>query len=58
VTRVRRFLSEWLPALLILVLGLFPKPLLDVINPSVERTMTQVDKADPRPKVTEGEAAK
>jgi NADH-quinone oxidoreductase subunit M len=44
--------------LLILVLGLFPKPLLDVINPSVERTMTQVDKADPQPKVTEGEAAK
>ena len=44
--------------LLIVVLGFFPKPLLDVINPSVERTMTQVDKTDPQPQVTEGEAAK
>ncbi len=44
--------------LLIVVLGLFPKPLLDVINPTVERTMTQVDKTDPQPQVTEGEAAK
>ena len=44
--------------LLIVVLGLFPKPLLDVINPSVEHTMTQVDKTDPQPQVTEGEAAK
>ena len=44
--------------LLIVVLGFFPKPLLDVINPSVEHTMTQVDKADPQPQVTEGEAPK
>jgi NADH-quinone oxidoreductase subunit M len=42
--------------LLIVVLGFFPKPLLDVINPSVEHTMTQVDKQDPEPAVTEGEA--
>ncbi len=44
--------------LLIVVLGFFPKPLLDVINPSVEHTMTEVGKSDPRPSVTEGEATK
>ena len=44
--------------MLIVVLGFFPKPLLDVINPAVEHTMTQVDKTDPHPTVTEGEAAK
>ena len=32
------------------------KPLLSVINPSVEHTMTQVDQRDPQPTVTEGEA--
>jgi NADH-quinone oxidoreductase subunit M len=44
--------------LLILVLGFFPKPLLDVINPSVDHTMSQVGKSDPTPAVTEGEASK
>jgi NADH-quinone oxidoreductase subunit M len=42
---------------LIVALGFFPKPLLDVINPSVDRTMSQVGTEDPQPKVTEGEAA-
>ena len=44
--------------LLILVLGFFPKPLLSVINPSVDHTMSQVGKSDPKPAVTEGEAQK
>ena len=44
--------------LLILVLGFFPKPLLDVINPAVKHTMAQVGKSDPKPAVTEGEAQK
>jgi NADH-quinone oxidoreductase subunit M len=44
--------------LLIIVLGFFPKPLLDVINPAVEHTMSEVGLQDPRPDVTEGEAAK
>ncbi len=44
--------------LLIVVLGFFPKPLLDVINPSVEHTMSEVGKSDPQPQVTHGEAAK
>jgi NADH-quinone oxidoreductase subunit M len=39
--------------LLILVLGFFPKPLLSVINPSVDHTMSQVDKHDPAPTVAE-----
>jgi NADH-quinone oxidoreductase subunit M len=39
--------------LLILVLGFFPKPLLSVINPAVDHTMTQVDKHDPEPTVAE-----
>jgi NADH-quinone oxidoreductase subunit M len=44
--------------LLIVILGFFPKPLLDVINPSVEHTMSEVGLRDPQPNVTEGEAAK
>jgi NADH-quinone oxidoreductase subunit M len=39
--------------LLILVLGFFPKPLLSVINPSVDHTMSQVDEHDPAPTVAE-----
>jgi NADH-quinone oxidoreductase subunit M len=44
--------------LLIVLLGFFPKPLLDVINPAVKHTMSEVRTSDPRPQVTEGEAAK
>ena len=40
---------------LMLVLGLYPKPLLSVINPAVDFTMSQVGKADPHPSVP-GEA--
>jgi NADH-quinone oxidoreductase subunit M len=39
--------------LLIVVFGFFPKPLLSVINPSVDHTMSQVDKHDPAPTVAE-----
>jgi NADH-quinone oxidoreductase subunit M len=38
---------------LVVVLGFFPKPLLDVINPSVKHTLAQVDKHDPAPTVAE-----
>jgi NADH-quinone oxidoreductase subunit M len=41
---------------LMLVLGFFPKPLLSVINPAVDYTMSQVGKSDPQPTVTGGEA--
>jgi NADH-quinone oxidoreductase subunit M len=37
--------------LLIVVLGLFPKPLTDIINPAVEHTLEQVGVSDPEPAV-------
>jgi NADH-quinone oxidoreductase subunit M len=33
----------------ILALGFFPKPLLDYIDPSIDRTMSHVQKTDPQP---------
>jgi len=42
--------------LLILVLGLFPKPMLDVIEPTVVASMTDIGVSDPPPRVSaEGE---
>jgi NADH-quinone oxidoreductase subunit M len=42
------------PVLVLIVgLGFYPKPLLSVINPSVDHTMSQVDKQDPAPTVAE-----
>jgi NADH-quinone oxidoreductase subunit M len=38
---------------LILVLGFYPKPLLDVVSPAVERTMSQSGATDPAP-IVEG----
>jgi NADH-quinone oxidoreductase subunit M len=34
---------------LIVAMGVYPKPVLDVINPAVHQTMTQVHMTDPRP---------
>jgi len=39
---------------LILVLGFYPKPVLDVINPAVKATFSQVGKVDPAPQVAQG----
>jgi len=39
---------------LLLVLGLYPKPALDVINPAVSHTLTTIDQPDPAPKLAEG----
>jgi NADH-quinone oxidoreductase subunit M len=39
--------------LLILLLGFYPKPVTDVINPAVQATMQDVDKSDPAPAVQE-----
>ncbi|MQA96126.1 MAG: NADH-quinone oxidoreductase subunit M [Streptosporangiales bacterium] len=36
---------------LIIAFGVYPKPLLDIINPAVGRTMEQVDMKDPAPAV-------
>ncbi|GAA0961609.1 NADH-quinone oxidoreductase subunit M [Actinocorallia libanotica] len=50
----RRELVAIGPILAIIVaLGFFPQPILKVINPSVERTLTVVDQKDPRPTVAE-----
>lgn len=37
---------------LLLVLGVYPKPMLDLINPAVEHTMTTIGQHDPAPSVT------
>jgi len=39
--------------LLVVVLGFFPKPLLDVINPAVDHTLSRVDQHDPAPTVAQ-----
>jgi NADH-quinone oxidoreductase subunit M len=38
---------------MLVVLGVYPKPALDMINPSVKQTMVQVDKQDPQPTIAE-----
>ena len=43
---------------LILVLGFYPKPVLDVINPAVQATLSDVGKSDPAPTAAEREAGK
>ncbi|MFG2246919.1 NADH-quinone oxidoreductase subunit M [Spirillospora sp. NPDC048823] len=47
--------EKWViaPILAIIVaMGFFPQPVLDVINPSVKETMARVDKQDPAPDIT------
>jgi NADH-quinone oxidoreductase subunit M len=41
----------------ILALGFYPKPVLDVINPAVKRTMQQIDRQDPAPVVPAAEGS-
>ena len=43
---------------IIIALGFFPKPLLDVINPAVDRTMEQVGVTDPEPAQPAAEGAR
>ena len=38
--------------LLILLLGVFPKPMLDVIEPSITASMTEIGVTDPAPRVS------
>lgn len=40
--------------LLLLVLGIYPKPALDVIDPAVGHTLTTIDQRDPAPTFAEG----
>ncbi|GAA3963987.1 NADH-quinone oxidoreductase subunit M [Actinomadura viridis] len=37
---------------IIVAMGFFPQPILNVINPSVEKTMVRVEQHDPAPKIT------
>ncbi|MGV0605121.1 NADH-quinone oxidoreductase subunit M [Mycolicibacterium sp. XJ1904] len=39
---------------LLIVLGVYPKPALDVINPAVDHTLTTIDQPDPAPRIAEG----
>lgn len=39
---------------LLIVLGVYPRPALDVINPAVDHTLTTIDQPDPVPRVAEG----
>jgi NADH-quinone oxidoreductase subunit M len=41
---------------LLLVLGVYPKPVLDVIDPAVGHTLTTIGHQDPAPRVAEGPA--
>jgi NADH-quinone oxidoreductase subunit M len=43
---------------LILFLGFYPKPVLDVINPAVQATLHDVGKTDPQPTLVKTEAGK
>jgi NADH-quinone oxidoreductase subunit M len=36
---------------LLIFLGVYPKPLTDVVNPAVKHTMSDVQKKDPKPEV-------
>lgn len=47
----RREVTALTPAILLIVaLGFYPQPLLDVINPAVEDTLTSVGQSDPPPR--------
>jgi NADH-quinone oxidoreductase subunit M len=41
---------------LLLVLGVYPKIALEVINPAVGHTMTTINQTDPAPRIAEGPA--
>jgi NADH-quinone oxidoreductase subunit M len=43
---------------LLVLLGVYPKPVTEIINPAVKHTMSDVQKKDPRPSVPAVEAAK
>jgi NADH-quinone oxidoreductase subunit M len=50
----RREIAAIAPVLaLIVAIGCYPKPVLDMINPSVKQTVVRVDKQDPKPTIAE-----
>ncbi len=55
--RVREVLVVAPLIALLVGLGVYPKPLTEIVNPAVEHTMSDVQKTDPEPDVTPVEAA-
>ncbi|MFE9608352.1 NADH-quinone oxidoreductase subunit M [Streptomyces sp. NPDC006012] len=53
--RVREILVVAPLVVLLIFLGVYPKPVADIVNPAVKQTMSDVHKTDPKPEV---EAAK
>jgi NADH-quinone oxidoreductase subunit M len=54
---VPRELVVMAPLIAILILlGVYPKPALDIINPAVGHTLTTIGQQDPSPRVAEGPA--
>jgi NADH-quinone oxidoreductase subunit M len=53
--RVRELLVVAPLIALLIFLGVYPKPITDIVNPAVQQTMSDVQKTDPQPEV---EAAK
>jgi NADH-quinone oxidoreductase subunit M len=53
--RVRELLVVAPLIALLIFLGVYPKPVTDIVNPAVQQTMSDVHKTDPKPEV---EAAK
>ncbi|MER5205014.1 NADH-quinone oxidoreductase subunit M [Streptomyces sp. NPDC002825] len=54
-----RELAVVVPLIAVLIfLGVFPKPLTDVVNPAVQHTMSDVQQKDPQPQIQNVEAAK
>jgi NADH-quinone oxidoreductase subunit M len=53
--RVRELVVVTPLIVLLIFLGVYPKPLTDIVNPAVKQTMSDVQKKDPQPEV---EAAK
>jgi NADH-quinone oxidoreductase subunit M len=53
--RVRELVVVAPLVVLLIFLGVYPKPVTDIVNPAVKQTMSDVHKTDPKPAV---EAAK
>jgi NADH-quinone oxidoreductase subunit M len=53
--RVRELVVVAPLVVLLIFLGVYPKPVTDIVNPAVKQTMSDLEKKDPQPEV---EAAK
>jgi NADH-quinone oxidoreductase subunit M len=47
--RIRELVAVFPLVALIIAMGVYPKPVLDVINPAVQSTLSQVHSTDPVP---------